>query len=72
MPTPKPSPSPTKKGIQVALGNGVFMDLKTGKKYTVKPSPKPAKTKSDSQYFEDQKKFVDSQPKKRSALRRTP
>ena len=54
MATPKP-------GIKVAVGGGVTMDAKTGKKKS-KPMPLPA-PKSNSQYFKDQKKFVNSRTK---------
>ena len=50
-----PSPKP---GIKVALGKGVTMDAKTGKK-TTKPKPLPS-TKSNKDYFADQRKFVNS------------
>lgn len=53
-----PSPKP---GIKVALGGGVTMDSKTGKK-TTKPKPLPS-TKSNKDYFADQKKFVNSRTK---------
>ena len=55
-PTPKP-------GIKVALGKGVTMDLKTGKKTTAKATPKAIATKSDKQYLADQKKFIASNKK---------
>lgn len=57
MATPKPKP----KGITVALGGGVTMDAKTGKK-TTKPKALPS-PKSNKQYFADQKKFVNSRTK---------
>ena len=60
MPSPSPKPKPTKKGIKVALGGGVTMDLKTGKKTTVKPSPKVLPTKSNKDYFKGQRDFIKS------------
>lgn len=50
-----PSPKP---GIKVALGKGVTMDAKTGKK-TTKPKPLPS-TKSNKDYFKGQKDFIKS------------
>lgn len=47
-----------KPGIKVALGKGVTMDAKTGKK-TTKPKPLPS-TKSNKDYFKDQKDFIKS------------
>ena len=55
-----PKPKTTKKGITVALGKGVTMDLKTGVKTTAKATPKSMPTKSDKQYLADQKKFIAS------------
>jgi hypothetical protein len=66
----KPMASPTKKpGVVVALPNGSTVGLKDIGK--VKPTPKPKPkvtpkaipTKSDSQYFNDQKKFIESRKK---------
>jgi hypothetical protein len=63
-------PSPTKKtGVVVALPNGSTVGLRDIGK--VKPTPKPKPkvmpkaipTKSDSQYFNDQKKFIESRKK---------
>ena len=63
----KPTPTPTRKsGPVVALPNGSTVGLRDIGK--VKPTPKPKPkvtasaipTKSDSQYFKDQKKFIDS------------
>ena len=47
-----------KPGIKVALGKGVTMDAKTGKK-TTKPKPLPS-TKSNKDYFKGQKDFIKS------------
>jgi len=58
-----PKPMPTKKGVTVAVSKGVTMDLKTGKKTTAKATPKAIATKSNAQYFADQKKFVASNKK---------
>ena len=52
-----PSPKP---GIKVALSKGVTMDAKTGVRTTKSPTPKPMKTKSNKDYFADQRKFVNS------------
>jgi hypothetical protein len=66
----KPLVSPTKKtGVVVALPNGSTVGLRDIGK--VKPTPKPKPkvtpkaipTKSDSQYFNDQKKFIKSRKK---------
>ena len=64
MASKKPTPAPTKKGVTVAVRKGVTMDLRTGKKTTAKPTPKPIVTKSDAQYLIDQKKFIANQKKK--------
>ena len=63
-PARTPMPKPTKKGITVAISKGVTMDAKTGIKTTAKPTPKAIPTKSDAQYFADQKKFIASRKKK--------
>lgn len=54
------SPSP-KPGIKVALGNGVTMDSKTGKK-TTKPKPLPS-PKSNKDYFKGQRDFIKNRTK---------
>lgn len=60
---PKVTPKPTKKGLTVVIKKGVTMNPKTGVKTTVKPTPKAIPTKSDAQYFLDQKKFIATQKK---------
>ena len=63
-PIKTPMPKTTKKGITVAISRGVTMDAKTGIKTTTKPTPKAIPTKSDAQYFADQKKFLASKKNK--------
>ena len=55
--------TPMPKGITVAISKGVTMDARTGVKTTAKPTPTPIKTKSNAQYFADQKAFIASQKK---------
>ena len=62
-PAKTPMPKSTKKGITVAVRKGVTMDAKTGIKTTAKPTPKAIPTKSDAQYFADQKKFLKNRSK---------
>jgi hypothetical protein len=67
----KPIATPTKKsGIVVALPNGSTVGLRDIGKIKPTPKPKPKvtpkaiPTKSDSQYFLDQKKFINSRKNK--------
>jgi hypothetical protein len=66
----QPMASPTRKsGVTVVMPNGSTVGIKDIGK--VKPTPKPKPkvtpkaipTKSDSQYFNDQKKFIESRKK---------
>ena len=68
--TPKVRKSPltqatTKSQVQVSMPGGGIVRMKDlGKKApTMAPKPMPS-TKSDAQYFADQKKFIASQKKK--------
>jgi hypothetical protein len=63
MASPKPKPSPTKKGLKIALGGGVTMDSKTGIKTTATPKPKPIPTLSNKEYLRRQKEFLAQQKK---------
>jgi hypothetical protein len=62
-PSAKPKPSPTKKGLKIALGGGVTMDSKTGIKTTATPKPKPIPTLSNKEYLRRQKEFLAQQKK---------
>ena len=63
----KPTPKPTKKGLTVVISKGVTMDPKTGIKTTASPKPKPMPSmKSNKDYFADQKKYIESQKKKKT------
>jgi hypothetical protein len=62
-PGAKPKPSPTKKGLKIALGGGVTMDSKTGIKTTATPKPKPIPTLSNKEYLRRQKEFLAQQKK---------
>jgi hypothetical protein len=60
---PTPKPSPTKKGLTIALGGGVTMNSRTGVKTTASPKPSPLATLSTKEYLRRQKEFLAQQKK---------